>query len=275
MLGGMAMMPHGNEVLEPGDEKTRQLADVLKRIGEEFREFDVYVIVTPHNIKISDHIGIIFAENLVSWLGFAGVEFHGEYKTDRKLAEEIYLESRRAGIPVVDINFAALSGEYSRFPLTWGELIPLHFLDARPLVVVTPARKMPRETLVRFGEVLAGSIESYDGRAGLVISADHGHAHAPKGPYGYARESEEYDELVMRLIGENRLEELLELDEEFIRKAKPDSYWQLLIMLGVLRKVPMELKATAYACPTYFGMGAALYVRDAVNNSLSKPPRVG
>lgn len=264
MLGGMAMMPHGNEVIEPEDEKTRQLAKVLRKIGEEFRDFDVYVVVTPHNIKISDHIGIILAENLVSWLGFAGVEFRGEYKTDRKLAEGIYLRARMAGIPVVDVNFATLSGEYSRFPLTWGELIPLHFLDARPLVVVTPARKMPRELLVRFGEVLAETLEGYGKKVGLVISADHGHSHSPDGPYGYAPESEEYDELVMRLIREDRLEELLGLNEDFIQKAKPDSYWQLLIMLGVLRKVPMKLKETAYACPTYFGMGAALYVRKGL-----------
>ncbi|AEH24526.1 DODA-type extradiol aromatic ring-opening family dioxygenase [Pyrococcus yayanosii] len=262
MLAGIAMMPHGNDVLAPKDDETRYLAEVLRSIGEVFRTFDAYVLATPHNVRMSDHLGVIFAKHLVSWLGFAGVELPGEYETDRELARLIYEEARKAGLPVVDINFASLSGEYSRFPLSWGELIPLHFLEKRPLVVVTPARKVSRDTLVRFGEVIAEVVESYPKKVGLIISADHGHAHDPNGPYGYAPESKEYDALIMQLIRENRLGELLNLDEGFIERAKPDSYWQLLIMLGALRNVPMTLRATAYACPTYFGMGAALYLRE-------------
>ncbi|ACJ16920.1 hypothetical protein, conserved [Thermococcus onnurineus NA1] len=261
MLSGVAMMPHGNDVLDPKDKKTKKLAETLKEIGRTFSGAEAYVLVSPHNVRMSDHLGIIMTEHLVSWLGFAGVELPGEYDTDRELAGRIYEKAKAKGIPVVDINFAALSGEYSRFPLTWGELIPLHFLEKRPLVLVTPARKVPRETLVRFGEVLAEVLEDYEKKVALIISADHGHAHDPNGPYGYAPESKEYDELIMGLIREDRLEELLNIDDELIRKALPDSYWQLLIMLGSLRKVPMELKITAYACPSYFGMGAALYVR--------------
>ena len=65
----------------------------------------------------------------------------------------------------------------------------------------------------------------------------------------------------MRIIQENRLEELLEIPDELINKALPDSYWQLLVLYGVLNKVPMKVKRTAYACPSYFGMGAALFIR--------------
>ncbi|NJE84408.1 extradiol dioxygenase [Thermococcus sp. CX2] len=261
MLAGIAMMPHGNDVLAPKDEETKRLAELLRGIGKEFSGLDAYVLVTPHNLRMSDHIGVVFAEHLISWLGFDGVELPGEYETDRELAGRIYTNAKNAKIPVVDINFGALSGEYSRFPLSWGELIPLHFLEKRPLVVVTPARKVPRETLIRFGEILAKTLEGYYKKVGLIISADHGHAHDPNGPYGYAPESKEYDELVMELINENRLEGLLNLSEEFIERAKPDSYWQLLIMHGALRVIPMELKASAYACPSYFGMAVAYYTR--------------
>lgn len=65
----------------------------------------------------------------------------------------------------------------------------------------------------------------------------------------------------MDLINENRLEGLLNLSEEFIERAKPDSYWQLLIMHRALRVIPMELKASAYACPSYFGMAVAYYTK--------------
>ncbi|USS40178.1 extradiol dioxygenase [Thermococcus aggregans] len=261
MLIGAAMMPHGNPVLKPEDEGTRKLAEALKEIGEEFSKAEAYVIISPHNIRMSEALGVIMAENLISWLGFGEVQLPGEYKTEKELAREIYQRAKANGLPVVDINFASLSGEYSRFPLTWGELIPLHFLEKRPVVLLTPARKVSRATLVEFGEVVGEVLEEYDKKVAFIASADHAHAHG-NGPYGYAPEAKEYDELVMRIIQENRLEKLLEIPDELISKALPDSYWQLLVLYGVLKKVPMKVKLAEYACPSYFGMGAALFVRE-------------
>ncbi|WP_088863090.1 DODA-type extradiol aromatic ring-opening family dioxygenase [Thermococcus celer] len=261
MIAGVGLMPHGNPVLEPEDGETEMLAKVLKGIGRTFADVDAYVLVSPHNVRMSDHLGVVLAENLVSWLGFEGKELPGEWKTDRELAERIYKAEKEAGMPVVDLNFASLGGEYSRWPLSWGELIPLHFLEKKPLVLITPARNVPRETLVRFGEVLGEVIEESEERVALIISADHGHAHDENGPYGFRKESEEYDGLVMELIRENRLEGLLEIPEELVKAALVDSYWQMLMMLGAMRKAEFELKASAYACPTYFGMAGALWVR--------------
>ncbi|CAD5245048.1 DODA-type extradiol aromatic ring-opening family dioxygenase [Thermococcus camini] len=261
MLVGVGLMPHGNPVLEPEDEETKRLAEVLREIGEKFRDVDAYILISPHNVRMSDHLGIVLAENLVSWLGFEGKEIPGEWKTDRELAERIYQAEKEAGMPVVDLNFASLRGEYSRWPLSWGELIPLNFLDKKPLVLITPTREVSRETLVKFGEVLGDVIESAEKRIVLIVSADHGHAHDENGPYGLRKESETYDRLIMELINENRLEELLRVPEELVRNALVDSYWQMLIMLGAMRKAEFELKESAYACPTYFGMAGALWVR--------------
>ncbi len=241
--------------------KQKKLAEVLKKIGRELSRAEVHVLISPHSIRMSEALGVIMAENLISWLGFAGVQLSGEYKTDKELAKEIYLRAKAEGLPVVDVNFASLSGEYSRFPLTWGELIPLHFLEKRPLVLLTPARHIPKETLVKFGEITGEVLESYGKRVAFIASADHAHAHG-NGPYGYAPEAKEYDKIVMRIIEENRLEKLLEMPGELINKALPDSYWQLLVLYGVLRKVPMKVKLTGYACPSYFGMGAALFIRE-------------
>ncbi|KPU63481.1 dioxygenase [Thermococcus sp. EP1] len=262
MLIGAAMMPHGNDVLDPKDEDTKRLAGLLKDIGREFSKADLYVLISPHNVRMSEAFGVIMAENLVSWLSFGGIELPGDYQTERELAREIYERAKAKGLPVVDINFASVGGEYSLFPLTWGELIPLHFLEKRPLVVLTPARKVPRKILVGFGEVIAEVLEEDEKRIAFIASADHGHAHDPNGPYGYAPEAKEYDERIMQLIKENKLEKLLSISDELINKALPDSYWQLLVLYGVLKKVPMKVKATAYACPSYFGMGAALFVRS-------------
>ena len=263
MLVGIGLMPHGNPVLEPPDEETERLAEVLRRIGEEFKGVDSYVLISPHNVRISDHLGVVLAENLVSWLGFEGKELPGEWKTDRELAEKIYEAEKNAGMPVVDLNFASLRGEYSRWPLSWGELIPLQFLEKKPLVLLTPARNVSREALVRFGEIIAEVAEGSEKRVAFIASADHGHGHDEKGPYGKVKESEEYDGVVMEILSENRLERLMKIPEELVRKALVDSYWQLLVLHGLLKRVPMEVMETAYACPTYFGMAGALWVRKS------------
>lgn len=261
MLVGIGLMPHGNPVLEPPDGETRKLSEVLRKIGEKLRDVDAYILISPHNVRMSDHLGVVLAENLISWLGFEGKELPGEWKTDRELAEKVYRTEKGAEMPVVGLNFAALRGEYSRWPLSWGELIPLQFLERKPLVIITPARNVSRETLVKFGEVLGDVIDTDERRIALIISADHGHAHDDDGPYGYRKESEEYDRLIMRLINENRLEELLKIPEKLVKNALVDSYWQMLVMLGAMRKGEFELEGSAYACPTYFGMAGALWVR--------------
>ncbi|KUH33398.1 extradiol dioxygenase [Thermococcus celericrescens] len=261
MLIGAAMMPHGNPVLEPEDEETKRLAEVLGKIGRALSDADAYVLISPHNVRMSDHLGVVMAEHLVSWLGFEGKELPGEWRTEKELARKIYESAKSAGLPVVDMNFAALSGDYSRWPLSWGELIPLHFLEKKPLVLLTPARNVPREVLVRFGEVIGDVIEWSEKRVAFIASADHGHGHSEEGPYGKVKESEEYDRLVMEIISENRLEKLMEIPKELVRKALVDSYWQLLVLHGLLKRVPMGVRETSYACPTYFGMAGALWVR--------------
>lgn len=262
MLIGAAVMPHGNPVLEPPDEETKRLAEVLRKIGEGFRKADSYVLISPHNVRMSDHLGVVMAEHLVSWLGFEGKELPGEWETDRDLAGKIYEKAKAEGIPVVDLNFAAMSGEYSRWPLSWGELIPLQFLEKKPLVLITPSKGVSRETLVRFGEVLGEVLEKDAKKIALIISADHGHGHDENGPYGKVKESEIYDRLIIELINGDRLEELPNVPEELVSKALVDSYWQMLIMLGTMKKAEFKLKASAYACPTYFGMAGALWVRE-------------
>ncbi|CAB50212.1 DODA-type extradiol aromatic ring-opening family dioxygenase [Pyrococcus abyssi] len=261
MLIGMAIMPHGNEAVYPPDEESKELNKALREIGSQLKEAETYVLISPHNVRLSDHLGIIMAEHLIPWLPFNDVEVpvEGEYETDRELAELIFKETKE-NFPIVDINFATLRGRYSRFPLTWGEIIPLHFLEKRQIVLLTPA-KIERETLIKFGKALARILNNYERKVALVISADHGHAHDEKGPYGYAKESEEYDKIIVEALKNSNLEMLLELDDEFIAKAKPDSYWSLLIGLGVLKEIPMKSSLVTYACPTYYGMASALFTK--------------
>ncbi len=259
MLKKIAVMPHGDEVLLPEDEDTEHLKNEMLRIGRRMEDVEEYVIITPHNIRIDDHIAVILTEYARGFWRYRNIRFGGTYRCDRELAYEIYEKSRSLGIPVVGINFGALEGKLSQIHLDWGTLIPLYFLPKRPVVILTPARKIKREELVGFGELLGDILKGYSKNVALIISADHAHAHSRDGPYGFAPEAKKYDEFVIEALEKGDLAPLLSLDEKFIERAKPDSYWQLLILHGVLKNGGYEVKECSYSRPTYFGM-AACYI---------------
>jgi aromatic ring-opening dioxygenase LigB subunit len=132
-------------------------------------------------------------------------------------------------------------------PLDWGTEVPLDFLRAKRVVVVSPARDRPLEEHVRAGAAL----RALPGRLGLVASADHGHAHDADGPYGFDAAAAEYDALVQQIVrdGPFRFEKL----EPIVEAAKADSLWQLLVLQGAAGE-DARADLLAYAAPTYYGM---------------------
>ena len=95
-------------------------------------------------------------------------------------------------------------------------------------------------------------------RVAFVASADHGHGHDPAGPYGFAPESQAYDDRIVELVRANRLRELLALDVAFVEAAKADSFWQLLMLHGAIGE-EFRVELLSYEVPTYFGMLCAAF----------------
>jgi AmmeMemoRadiSam system protein B len=145
-------------------------------------------------------------------------------------------------------------------------LIPLWFFGAKErkkpkIVIVTPSREIPLTQLVEFGKIIADVAESSKRRVAFVASADQGHAHDKKGPYGFHSASKEYDELVIKAVKEGNLKQLLTLDPQFVEDAKPDSLWQMAILVGVLERVSMKARCVSYQAPSYFGLLCASFER--------------
>mgnify|MGYP005623868889 CR=1 FL=1 len=267
--------PHGDEIIpvlhRVIDEESKKLMDAMIKFAEELvrRDPETIIIATPHNLRITHHIGVIMTS-------YGEGEFRTEYGSihirvpcNQELAKEIYEEANRAGLPVVGVNYGVASGDLSTISLDWGALIPLWFIKEEyerwnrklpPIIVVTPSREVPREELVRFGEVIVDVVERRNIRVAFIASADHAHTHDPRGPYGFDENARIFDTKLVSIIQENKLEELLKIPQEMIERAKPDSVWQLLILHGVLKKTSLRLQTLTYACPTYFGMLVAYYL---------------
>jgi len=63
----------------------------------------------------------------------------------------------------------------------------------------------------------------------------------------------------MDAVKDNNLNRLLNLNQQFVENAKPDSIWQIAILIGVLEQAQLQGTFISYEAPTYYGMLCAAY----------------
>jgi aromatic ring-opening dioxygenase LigB subunit len=222
--------PHGDMELD------ESLRAAMEELGRRFEAEtpEVAVVVTPHSVHVEGHFAVVTAGKV------------GEWETDAAVASAL-LESP---LPVLGVSYGGNDPATAEFPLDWGAEVPLSFLRAQRVVVVSPSRDRPLEEHLRLGEAIA----ALPGRVALIASADHGHAHDPDGPYGFDPAAAEYDARLQEILASDRLD-FLPL-AELVAPAKADSLWQLLVLQGALGE-SARADVLAYAAPTYYGMVVA------------------
>ena len=223
--------PHGDMDLED------TLRPAMEELGRRFAaaEPEVAVVVTPHNVHVEGHFAVITAANV------------GEWETDREAAAALL----GADLPILGVSFGGNDPATAEMPLDWGTEIPLTFLRAPKVVVVSSARDLPLEQHLALGREIASNSLLQGKRVALIASADHGHTHRADGIYGYHPAAAEYDALLQEIVASDRLDflPLAGLAED----GKADSLWQLLVLQGAVG-VEARADVLAYAAPTYYGM---------------------
>jgi aromatic ring-opening dioxygenase LigB subunit len=219
--------PHGDIDLDPA------LRPAMEELGRRASASapEVAVVVTPHSIHVDGHYAVVTSGKV------------GEHETDRAVVDALLA----APLPILGVSYGGNDPATAEFPLDWGAEIPLSFVEAPKVVVVSPARDRPLEEHVQLGKAIA----SLPGRIALIASADHGHAHTPDGIYGYHPAAAEYDALLQEIVASDRLDffPLAPLAED----GKADSLWQLVVLQGAVG-VDARADVLAYAAPKYYGM---------------------
>ena len=258
MITFMAVSPHGDELLSPNDPESAKLNEAMRAVARERDNvhIDTWVVLTPHSIRIPDHFAVLTCENLQGEIDKKTTTV----KTDLELARAISRRARSLSVPVVEVNYGALEGPLSVLPLDWGASIPLSFLyRGEKLVIIGPAREVNRKELISFGSAVGEECNSSQKDVGIIVSADNAHAHKADGPYGFSPAARAYDDLVVKAFKENDLDLIAGIDDGLLRAAKPDSFWQFMVMLGILSVKPMRPVFLAYGLPSYFGMLVAYF----------------
>ena len=264
-----AIAPHGELAIpEACTPETVGLAGATQRgMAELARRFEVarpdaVVVLTPHGIHVERRLAVVTSGRTAGTLEEAP-HIRLDLPVDRPLALAILASLADGGPPASGISYGGNDPAEAVMPLDWGSLIPLWYLGGRhdppvPVVIVAPARELSPQAHVDAGRAIACAVASSGRRVALVASADHAHAHAATGPYGFDPAAAAYDEAVVRMLREGRLAGLLDLSPAFIEAAKPDSWWQMLVLFGAIGE-SWQATLLSYEVPTYFGMLCAAF----------------
>ena len=265
-----AIAPHGSmAIAEWCKPEERALAAKTRAAMEELgRRFaaaapQVTIVLTPHNIHVERGMAVVLAGTMAGTLEGGATPITMRVPVDRELAIGIAVAVGEAGVPIAAVSYGANDTAAAVFPMDWGTQVPLHFMGGRdeppkPIVMIAPARDLPWDAHVVAGRAIAKAAEASRKRVALIASCDHGHAHDPKGPYGYSPASKEFDDRVVELVKRDALGELLRFDRAFVAEAKADSFWQMLMLHGAIGDA-WHGDFLSYEAPTYFGMLCAAY----------------
>ena len=262
--------PHGGEIVPAlAGDKLRLFSPTrkgMRRLAAEMKAAnpDTIVIASPHNLRLRKYIAVVTAENSSGKVLEGRKEIRMRAMCDVGLAERLARAGEEAGLPVVAANYGVLEGPLSDMAMDWGTMIPLWFLlrgnhlKSR-VVIVTPSREIPLEQNVGFGRVVGEAARSERRRIAFVASSDQAHRHLKSGPYGFDPSAAEYDRMVVDAVRRGTLDEITGYDPDFVDAARPDSLWQMAMLVGVLSVVPMKGELVSYQVPTYYGMLCASF----------------
>jgi len=262
--------PHGGEIVpalagkklelfSPTRKGMRVLATALTDAKPE-----TIVLASPHNLRLNKHIGVVTAENSSGRTAEGHKEIRLRVKCDVEFATKLAEAGVAAGLPVVAANYGTFEGPLSDMTMDWGTMVPLWFFlrgacRKSKIVIVTPSREIPLTQNVEFGKVIAETAEKEKERIAFVASADQAHRHQKSGPYGFDKRASVYDRQVVDLIRHDKLQEIVNMSSSFVDGARPDSLWQMAMLVGALSVVPMKAELVSYQVPTYYGMLCASY----------------
>jgi aromatic ring-opening dioxygenase LigB subunit len=265
-----AIAPHGSmaiaEWCKPEDrELAAKTRAAMEELGRRFATAtpDVTVVLTPHNIHVGRAMAVVLAGTMAGTLEGGATPISLSAGVDREFANAVAVAVGDAGVPIVGLSYGANDMAAAVFPMDWGTQVPLHFMGGRDdppksIVMVAPARDLPWDAHVTVGRAIAKAADASGKRVALIASCDHGHAHDPKGPYGFSPASKEFDDRVVDLVKRDALGELLRFDPAFVAEARADSFWQMLMLHGAIAD-GWRGDFLSYEAPTYFGMLCAAY----------------
>ena len=250
VLERLYVIPHGDEIIDVPNQESRELRDKITEVTREDGS-DSIIVLTPHGMTLSSGIPIINTENLHGEYSTKTVRLVSDHKTNKEIVRNIAAEF---GKEMVTVNFATSSGPLSVFPEDFGTIIPLTFFGKQKISIISQPRISDPEKLMRLGRNIWNTVDSMDIKISVVFSADQAHTHSKSGPYGYSEYAKLYENKIKGYFERGSLSGIENMDQGMVVEAKPDSYWNMVILNGFMKNSGMHITLDYHYVENYFGM---------------------
>lgn len=259
------LLPHPpiliKEIGKGEEKKAKATIEGMEKASRAIKEYSpsTIIIITPHGPLFRDAIALSLEKNLSGNFSRFG---HGELgfslKNNLELAESIRKNSIEEGIPIIGID-KELAKEYRvSKDLDHGALVPLYFLNKEykdyKLIHITYGLLEPEE-LFKFGEIVGDSVEESGEEVVIIASGDLSHKLSKEGPYDYSEAGKIFDEKLVDIIREARIDEIVSFDLDLAERAGECGLRSLMIMAGAIDRYKLETEVYSYEGP--FGVGYA------------------
>lgn len=215
---------------------------------------DTIVVISSHNAMYHDYINISKGSSAYGSFRRFNVDVSMEVNYDEELVNEIIKLSEKENIPLGKI------GGYS--DLDHGTMVPLYFINQEYndyKLVRIGISGLNNETHYKVGKIINNAINNLDKKVVVIASGDMSHKLKIDGPYGISKEGLEYDKKVVSLLKEANFEELIDFDEDFLRKAAECGHKCFIMLGGVLDAYSYTSKFLSYEGTFGVGYGAFVY----------------
>ncbi len=262
MLRMIGIFPHPPIVLpEVGRNewvKVKQTHESMEELAKDFAEAGIkkVVVISPHGPSFRDAILINNDEEMHGDLKNFNYDKEYRFRNDLETAKKIYRHPKNSAGIFVETNPEGSRSYTMRHSLDHGVLVPLYFLEKEiaelEIVTVSPGFLSEKE-LLSAGEILRDVLDSHEEPYGIVISADLSHRLDKDAYYGFSPAGPVFDQEICDAIEENRLEDIVKINEDIIKEAGQCGYIPLTILVGAVKNKDYDSKLYSYEHP--FGVG--------------------
>ncbi len=230
----------------------KELALELEKVGP-----DLILIISPHGPVFPDRMSVrSSSEYFGNFASFGAPEIDFHFKGSPQDSQIITQAANTASIPTITLDLDACQKYGIETNLDHGTLVPAYYLLKNlkdiPIIPITFSY-LSLEDHFKFGQIIAQIPELQTQSIAIVASGDLSHALTYDAPAGYTPKGKEFDEKLISLLKENKIEEIKNLDPDFIEEAAECGLRSILILLGILQNHHYQPKILSYEGP--FGVG--------------------
>ena len=243
------------EVGKGAENEVKLTIESYEKVADEIAKLEpeTIVISSPHTLCLKDYFYLssepIMSGSFASF-GASSVSFQEEIDTE--LVQEIERIANEHHFPAGTLQ--------RKVELDHGTMVPLYFIRKKYphcKIIVIGLSAYSLEKHYELGTIIQEAIDKLNRKVVYVASGDLSHKLQITGPYGFAKEGAEYEELIQNTMTNANFQELIHYDQELLDKAAECGHPSFSIMAGVWKN--KQVKPTFLSHEDITGVGYGLW----------------